>query len=132
MESTPIARITWGTALALFPEVLLRCLPRTPPSRAGRAAVRALGVRHLLQGAATARGLLPPVWRTAPDTLHAASMAGLALTSERWRTVALTDFCVACAFALSSARDTRGGRIGRATGWSRPFPVTAAGKAPAR
>lgn len=74
--------------------------------------MRALGVRHFLQGVATARGVLPPTWGMVPDALHAASMAGLALRSDRWRTAALTDFCLACAFTLDSVRTARAGRIG--------------------
>ncbi|ELS50951.1 hypothetical protein STVIR_8110 [Streptomyces viridochromogenes Tue57] len=74
--------------------------------------MRALGVRHLLQGAATARGILPPAWGAVPDSLHAATMVGVALRGDRWRTAALTDFCVACAFALSSVHVSRAGRIG--------------------
>ncbi|AMW14574.1 hypothetical protein A4E84_36930 [Streptomyces qaidamensis] len=112
MVSEPVVRVVWGATLTLFPDVLLHRLLRTPPGRTGRTAVRALGVRHVLQGAAPTRGLLSPAWRTALDASHAVSMAGLALRSERWRGAALTDLCVACAFTLSSVRGARAGRVG--------------------
>ncbi|WP_268221227.1 hypothetical protein [Streptomyces sp. EMB24] len=116
MVSEPAVRVVWGAALTLFPDVLLRCLLRTPSGRTGRAAVQALGVRHIVQGAVPARGILSPGWRTVLDASHAVSMAGLALGSKRWRGAALTDFCVACAFTLSSVRAARavgaGGRTG--------------------
>ncbi|PZH09021.1 hypothetical protein C1I97_15340 [Streptomyces sp. NTH33] len=107
MVPVTAVRLTWGTALTVLPDVVLRSCPRTTPSRAGRAVVRALGARHLVQGLATARGTLPTAWAAVPDALHAASMAGLALHSRRWRTAALIDCLVAGAFAVGTIRSTR-------------------------
>ncbi|MFG2681138.1 hypothetical protein [Streptomyces sp. NPDC048392] len=110
MVSEPAVRVAWGIVLALSPRLVLRRCPRTPSTPAGRMVVRALGVRHVLQGITTARDAVPPGWSAVPDALHAASMAGLALRSDRWRAAALGDCCVACAFALASLQAARRGR----------------------
>ncbi|MEU3254862.1 hypothetical protein [Streptomyces sp. NPDC006997] len=109
MPFVQAARVGWGTALVLFPRALLRRCPATPKDGTGAAVARVLGVRHLLQAAVTARGTLPPAWAAVPDAVHAASMAALALRGDRWRAAALTDLCVASAFAAASWRGERAG-----------------------
>ncbi|MEV7691675.1 hypothetical protein ACFW1F_36845 [Streptomyces bungoensis] len=118
-------RIVWGTALAAFPGAVLRRCPGAPRGGAGDTVVRALGVRQVVQGVATARGLLPGRWTAVPDALHASTMACLALFSARWRTAALVDLGVAGAFAAGA---WRGGSAGRPRAARVPFPDGGAGK----
>jgi hypothetical protein len=98
MAAMTVARIAWGTVLTAAPDAVLRRCPRTPASAAADAVVRVL-VRHIVQGLATAAGVLPAAWTPVPDALHGATMAGLALGSDRWRTAACVDLAVAGAFA---------------------------------
>jgi len=108
MQSSPIVRTAWGSALVLFPETLVHRLLGAPPSQTGRVAARALGARHMIQGIAAARGAVPPSpWAAGPDLLHAVSMATLALRSSRWRRAALTDGVVAAVFVLVALRTSR-------------------------
>ncbi|MHC3474855.1 hypothetical protein ACYF6T_40065 [Streptomyces sp. 7R007] len=107
MLSTPTVRVAWGSVLVLFPSAVLQRCSRTPPTRSGRTVVQVLGVRHIAQGIATARGVVPSAWAAVPDTLHAASMVALALCSRRWRTAALADAAVAGTFAVDTARAER-------------------------
>ncbi|MFF9408084.1 hypothetical protein ACF1B0_21545 [Streptomyces anandii] len=101
--------MAWGTVLAAAPGAVLRRCPRTPAGTAADAVVRVLGIRHVVQGLATATGVMPAAWSTAPDALHGATMACLALGSARWRTAACADLAVAAAFTagdLYAARTT--------------------------
>ncbi|GAA2483506.1 hypothetical protein [Streptomyces longisporus] len=116
MRAATVVRLGWGTVLLIFPDAVLRHLPGTGPDRAGSAAVRVLGARHVGQGLLSARGVLPPVWAAATDALHAVSMAGLALTSARWRTAALADFVIAVGFVVTDGADS--GFLSARTGYS--------------
>ncbi|MFE1753711.1 hypothetical protein ACFW88_24745 [Streptomyces anandii] len=109
-----VVRVVWGAVLVAFPGAVLRRCPHTPRTRAASGVVRLLGARQLAQGLVTNRLGVPATWRGVPDALHAASMAGLALRSDRWRTAALADSAVAALFAASAlrGRDRRDGRTG--------------------
>ncbi|WP_225813594.1 hypothetical protein [Streptomyces spinosus] len=102
-----VARVMWGTVLTTVPGAVLRHCPRTARNTAADAVVRVLGARHLVQGLATAAGVMPPAWAALPDALHAATMAGLAVYSPRWRTAASVDFAVAGAFTVGGLCATR-------------------------
>ncbi|WP_324784475.1 hypothetical protein [Streptomyces sp. H51] len=104
MRTITVARIGWGAVLAAAPNAVLRHCPRTRPSAAARTVVRVLGIRHALRGLATASGAVPASWSVAPDALHATTMAGLALGSDRWRTAACLDLAVAGALAAGGLR----------------------------
>ncbi|SEE04969.1 hypothetical protein SAMN04490357_6744 [Streptomyces misionensis] len=105
--ATTAVRVAWGAVLTACPAAVLRRCPRTPASTAADTVVRLLGARHVVQGLATAAGVVPAAWTVVPDGLHAATMAGLALGSERWRTAACVDLAVATAFAAAGLRATR-------------------------
>ncbi|MFC8520999.1 hypothetical protein [Streptomyces sp. NPDC057257] len=106
MLSESTVRIVWGSVLLALPGSLHRRCTGTSPTATARTAVRALGLRHVLQGALTARGGLPTRWAAVPDVAHASTMAVLALRSNRWRAPALADVLVAGAFAVSALRGT--------------------------
>ncbi|MCX3063040.1 hypothetical protein [Streptomyces beihaiensis] len=112
MRSTSVVRIVWGALLTAIPSDVLGFLPRTPSTPTGRAVVRVLGIRHVLQGAVDACGAVPAAWAAVPDALHAAGMAGLALKSGRWRTPAVADMLIASGFAVSTRRTNRRPRAG--------------------
>lgn len=104
-----VARAGYGGALLLVPGPMLRLCSGHPADRRSRNVARVLGVRHLVQAAATA-GIGPSAellaLGAAVDITHAASMAALALADRRVRRVTLTDALVETAFAaagLSSA-----------------------------
>ncbi|GHD87233.1 hypothetical protein [Streptomyces naganishii] len=107
-----IVRVAWGAVLVAFPGSVLRRCPRTPQTRAASSVVRLLGARQLVQGLVANPRSRHAAWQGVPDALHAASMAGLALRSDRWRTAALADAVIASLFAVSAlrGRDRRGGR----------------------
>ncbi|MFR0357336.1 hypothetical protein [Streptomyces sediminimaris] len=102
-----VVRISWGGLLTAAPDAVLRGCPRTRTSTAASAVVRVLGARHILQGLATATGVMPVAWGAVPDALHAATMAGLALGSDRWRTAACADLLIAGAFAVGGTYAAR-------------------------
>lgn len=104
MVSVSVVRTLWGAALAVCPATVLRLCPHTPVSSAGTTVVRLLGIRQLAQGIVGTQGPWPARWAALPDALHAATMAGVALGSRRWRTAALVDLVVAGAFATQALR----------------------------
>jgi len=113
-RATAAVRAGWAVILLTMPERLLRTDGGGPVPAAAVAAVRVLGVRHLLQAGVSA--VLPSGsvagLGALVDTVHAGSCVGLAVGSPRWRRVALVDVLVEAGFAAS--------------GWSsrsRPVPV---------
>ncbi|MFI5933980.1 hypothetical protein [Actinoplanes sp. NPDC051494] len=101
-----IMRIGWAVVLVTMPERLLRAAGGGPVPPAAVAVVRALGVRHLLQAGASVvpgTGTLSAL----ADTVHAASCAGFAAGSPRWRRVALADAVVEAGFAVAGWRAHR-------------------------
>lgn len=107
ISAVTVVRLSWGGLLTAAPDAVLRGCPRTETSATASAVVRVLGARHVLQGLATATGVMPIAWAAVPDALHAATMAGLALGSGRWRTAACADLLVAGAFAVGGAYAAR-------------------------
>ncbi len=109
IPATAVLRAGWGAALLLAPEPLLRAGGRAPVPAAAVAAARVLGVRHLLQAAASAVAPTAPVvgLGAVVDTLHTGSCVGLAVASPRWRRVALLDAAVESGFAASGWRVSR-------------------------
>lgn len=103
IRTTAAVRAGWAVILLTMPERLLRTVGAAPISAATIAAVRMLGVRHLVQAGASAAlptrsvaGLGAVV-----DSLHAGSCVGLAVGSPRWRRAALADVLVEAGFAAS-------------------------------
>jgi hypothetical protein len=101
---TPLAaaRLSVGLAQVALPDRVGGTAFGHQPDERERTVVRVLGVRHLAQYVADARGhrlLGGPTL----DVLHAASMVGLAMASRRYRRAALTSAVVASAFAAGAA-----------------------------
>ena len=109
-------RAGWAVILLTMPERLLRADGGGPVPPAAVAAVRVLGVRHLLQAGASA---VLPTGSVAGlgalvDMVHAGSCVGLAVGSPRWRGVALADVLVEAGFAVSGwSSRTRPGSVHR-------------------
>ena len=103
IRTTAAVRAGWAVILLAMPERLLRMDGAGPVPAAAVVAARALGLRHLLQaGASTVLGTRPVAGLGAlVDTVHAASCAGLAVGSPRWRRVALADLLIEAGFAAS-------------------------------
>jgi hypothetical protein len=114
VRTTAVVRIAWGTVLLLMPQRLLRAGADQPVPAAAVTAVRALGLRHLLQAGSTLAVPTGPVAGLGAlvDTAHASSCAGVAVWSSRWRRAALADLLVETAFA---AAGWRAGRRSRST-----------------
>jgi hypothetical protein len=102
IRTTAAVRAGWGIILLALPEPLLRAGGGSV-SPAAAAAVRVLGVRHLLQAGASAarpQGSVAGLGALV-DTMHAGSCVGLAVASTRWRRVALVDALVEAGFAAA-------------------------------
>jgi hypothetical protein len=123
------ARAAYGLCQLAFPSMIFRLALGHRPDRRVRVVVRILGARNLLQaliiGAApTSRAL--HLGGGVVDSLHSASMVGLAVTDRRHRTVAALDAAIAGLFAgsefgLSSRNRSRRAAAlrpaGRRKGW---------------
>jgi hypothetical protein len=100
-------RAGWATGCLLAPRaVVARLLDLAPDDRWALTAVRLLGARDLAQTALTAAVPAPAV-RTAGvwiDSLHAASMLGLAAAGTRYRRAALINFAVAVGWVALGRR----------------------------
>ena len=87
---TAAVRVGWGALLILVPGQLVALIgARRSPGVI--AAARALGLRHLVEGAALTGGnqRRAPAWIRAADLLHGASMLGLAAVRPTNRREAL-------------------------------------------
>ena len=107
-----ILRGTWGAALLLAPDRVLRATDSEPVDTASRAVARILGARQLLQ--ATLSGLRPSpevlamgVW---VDTVHALTGAALALSVRRRARAGWTDAVIASVWAAAGYHELGGGR----------------------
>jgi hypothetical protein len=94
------ARGAYGTALLLAPARVLAAYGAPADREAPRAVARVLGARHVAQALATDGGRFVRLG-AAVDALHAATMFGLAATSDGYRRPALIDGAIASTFALS-------------------------------
>jgi hypothetical protein len=100
--TTAAVRAGWAIILLTMPERLLRAGGGGPVPAAAVAAVRVLGVRHLLQACASAAlptGSVAGLGALV-DTAHAGSCVGIAAGSPRWRRAALVDVLVETGFAV--------------------------------
>jgi hypothetical protein len=95
-------RAAYGLCQLAFPSLIFRAALGHEPDRRVRVVARILGARHLLQALVTGAA---PGSRTLHlggglvDSLHSASMAGLAFTDRRRRRAAALDAVVAGVFA---------------------------------
>lgn len=103
VRTTAVVRTVWGAVLVLMPERLLRAGAGGPIPAPAVAAVRVLGLRHLLQAGVTATLPTGPVAGLGAlvDTAHASSCVAVAAWSPRWRRAALIDLAVETALAAS-------------------------------
>ena len=95
-------RAAYGLALLVAPGRVLSAVAGEAPGRPDCAIARFLGARHLTQAiisAAAGRSSLAP--GAAVDSLHAASMFGLAAARPRLRRPALADAAVASLLATA-------------------------------
>jgi hypothetical protein len=133
------ARACYGWLLACAPRPMLRAgtaeAPGTPdaPGPLAVLVTRVLGARHLAQALLTATADaagLPPAAvlaaGAAVDTLHAASMAGLAVMSRPLRRAALTDAALETTLAALGLLAARGGGAPQAAAGLAP-PISPAG-----
>ena len=106
IRTTAALRAGWAVILLGFPERLLRAGGGEPVPAAAVAAVRVLGVRHLLQAGASAALPTGSVAGLGAllDAAHAGSVVALALGSPRWRRVALADALIETGFAAAGWR----------------------------
>jgi hypothetical protein len=111
VRGTAVVRTAWGAVLVLMPRRVLRAGGDGPIPAVAVAAVRALGLRHLLQAGVAAAVPTGPVAGLGAlvDTAHAGSCVALAAWSPRWRRTALIDVLVETAFAASGWRTGRRG-----------------------
>jgi hypothetical protein len=104
-------RAGYGIVLVLTPGLALRLATGRRASPRARRVVRVLGIRHLVQAAATAAAPTPAVFAAGRqvDTVHAASM----LVAGVWpaeRQAALADALVEAALAAGGAAAGRQAR----------------------
>ena len=104
MNVIDVLRIAYGTLLAAAPGRVLRGTGGTTDSRLACAVVRALGVRHIVQGVLSAR--MPSVTTrrvgAGVDALHALTDLGVAALDGRRRRPAVIDACIASAFGAAA------------------------------
>jgi hypothetical protein len=100
-----LARASYGAALLLAPEPVIRLATGRRPSPRTCQVARLLGVRHLAQAALTAAvpGPATFILGASVDTVHAASMLVLASVSPPARRPALTDLLPESLFAALGA-----------------------------
>lgn len=112
MTALPWIRAGWGAVLLIAPHGVART-PAGPLDARTILIARILGVRQLVQAAATAPGssYRLRVASTGVDIVHAASMLGLAAIDVRHRRPALADAVVAAGFAAAGYAATRRRRI---------------------
>ncbi|MBT0773412.1 hypothetical protein KIH74_30985 [Kineosporia sp. J2-2] len=91
-----LAGAAFGAALLLRPAGVIRAVGADPATPGLLPAARVLGARHLAQAAAVGlRPGAPAGWAVLIDTLHAASMIGLAAVAPGHRRAALASAAVA-------------------------------------
>ncbi len=100
---TAAVRAGWAGALLLVPGKLVGIGGQLPVPPSAVAIARVLGVRQLLQSAATMVAPTGPVagLSTAVDALHAGTDLGFAAVSRRWRGITVVDAAIATAFAVA-------------------------------
>ena len=103
--------LTWGTVLLADGDEAWHSIEHRTPDDIEQVAIRALGVRHLVQGFAQ---LTAPRAASGPviiiDLVHAASMAALAAASPRHRRAAMVTGSVALVSAGLTHLSRRRGR----------------------
>jgi hypothetical protein len=94
------ARYAWGLAILAAPGRML-AIAGGPNDRRGRATLRVLGARHLLQAALTGSHPRSRAARIAAavDAAHALTAVGLAAVDRRRRTIATFDALIAASWA---------------------------------
>jgi len=136
-----LARSAWAAACAVAPRTIGTGLGLDPDDRWGTYALRALGLRELVQGAVSAAAPSRAVTGAGSglDALHALSMMGLAAASRRYRRPALTSTAVTTGWALLGQRagrpvrpDAERGRVvvitGASSGIGRATAIASAGR----
>jgi hypothetical protein len=115
------ARACYGWLLACVPRRMLRGGGMAPPGPHAVTVARVLGGRHLIQTLLTAgagpAGVAPGLALgagAAVDTLHAASMAGLAVMFRPLRRAALTDAALETGLAVAGLLAARAAAAPRA------------------
>lgn len=99
-------RLVWGAILVTAPRRVIRAVG-AEDIRKSRMVARALGARHVVQGAVDLKvGRRADRLSAAIDGLHATTAALLAVTDRRWRRPAAIDTVIAGCFALTG-RSTR-------------------------
>jgi hypothetical protein len=98
-------RAGWGTALILYPDVLVKVASGRTPTNTSRVVARVLGARQILQAAVTLRWPSRTVrdLGVVTDALHAASGLAFAVPRTPWRRLAFLDSTVAATFATVGA-----------------------------
>lgn len=97
-----VVRGAYGVALCCAPGPLIGLAGGPAGDQRARAVARILGARHIAQAALSAVRPNPAVLAigAAADTLHATSMAAMALPDTPYRRIAGTDALIATAFAM--------------------------------
>ena len=95
-----LVRGVWGIVQLAVPRTLIRCCGRFDTGQLSVGVLRVLGMRHVLQAAATFAVPDDAVVKlgAGADALHALTGFGLAARSRSWRRAALTDSAVAVGF----------------------------------
>ena len=94
MRTRDVARLGYGAALLLAPDLTTGALAGRRLDRRARLVVRVLGARHVTQALVLRThepGTTPRRLGRAADLLHAATMALLAALAPGWERAALTD-----------------------------------------
>jgi hypothetical protein len=101
----PVAliRAAYGAVLVSAPGTVLNLFGGPAEDDRARVVARVLGARHILQAAVTRRGRFPRLGAMV-DSLHAASMFGLAALGSDYRTAALVDGAVATMLCITELR----------------------------
>lgn len=113
--SLPAVRMAVGLGLLTWPGQGAPLLGARSDPRS-RLVMRLLGARHVVQAGIAASNRSPRAARrgAAIDAVHACTAAALGVLDRRQRRPALTDGCVAAAFAVAGGR--RSLRLARSRG----------------
>jgi|tagenome__1003787_1003787.scaffolds.fasta_scaffold20650909_3 hypothetical protein len=104
-----LVRAGWAGVLLLAPRRILRVAGCQQVPAASVTVARVLGARHLVQAVVSAAAPSGGVagLGAVVDTLHAASCAGLAAMSPRWRRPVLLDAVIESGFAVAGGQSSQ-------------------------
>lgn len=123
-----VVRASWGAALLIAPDSVLRATRSGPVDTPSRTVTRILGARQLIQavlsGSRPSRAVL--ALGVGVDSVHALTACALAVSDRRRARAGCTDAAIAAGWAAMGWRDLRRDRQRPSAPPPRRSPLTAA------